>query len=78
MLKRVEVTWRDATSLNFGWQDAEDYIEESHPVTITSVGYLIARTKLSLILALNYSESDHKLTQAISIPTGCILKIRKL
>lgn len=78
MLKRVEVTWVDSTMLRFGWQDPEEYQDEfSRSYTITTVGYIVHRTKRELVLVMNRSENG-QVGDGIAIPTGCILKIRTI
>ena len=74
----VEVTWVDSVLLNFGWQHPMEYQDSaSEPAVIRSVGYVIHRTKTHLTLTMNVGNNG-QITSGITIPTGCIRRVRRL
>lgn len=76
----VEVTWEDAYTRT-GWEHEKFYKEHGHgdPVVVRSVGYLLARDEnRTTIVQSGNVDGRHNVDGSITIPTGCIKKIRVL
>ena len=73
--KRVEITWLDSKGVTSLWE-YWDEIEQLKPCIITSVGYLIEDRKDYKTIA--QSVSDELVLGRMTIPVGCIKKIRRL
>jgi len=73
-MKLVMVEWIDSYT-EFGWNSKEDYelLKPTHPV---SVGILIADSIESI--SLIQTRSNDQYTSSITIPKGCIRRIRTL
>ena len=74
-MKLVMIEWRDAYASCSEWV-SRDYVAEFHTVPCVSVGLLSYEDKdcVSLILTINPKNK----AQAITIPRGCITRMRKL
>lgn len=71
----VEVTWIDAVS-TMGWRLAP----MTEPTTCWTAGYLVAKNKKSVVVALCAATADavFPFGDTITIPIGCVKKIRRL
>ena len=75
--KLVEVDWVDSASRG-RWDSLANYKKEV-TAYCRSAGYLIANTKRHIIvLQTQGANTINDALDAITIPKGCILKIRKL
>jgi hypothetical protein len=72
----VKVTWIDATSSD-PWTDLDGVLEYP-PHEISSVGYLVSRTKEKIVLAANLDHVSNDVSCCMIIPKGCIKKIEDL
>lgn len=73
----VEVDWVDSASRG-RWDSLENYKKEV-TAYCRSAGYLIADTKHHLIiLQTQGANTINDALDAITIPKGCVLKVRKL
>jgi len=68
------VTWRDSSSLR-GWHHATD--PEHTAAVITSIGWLIRRTKDAITLTTSFSENNN-VVDAITIPIEAVVKMKRL
>ena len=78
-MKRLEVTWLDATSLIGGpWYDREEVLskEGRRPVRIRSVGYVLYSDKKVLVLA--GSAHDARVGRVVIILRRTIVKRKRL
>jgi hypothetical protein len=78
-MKRLEVTWLDATSLIGGpWYDREEVLSEEgrRPVRVRSVGYLLHSDQKVLILA--GSVHDARVSRVEIILRKTIVKRKRL
>lgn len=73
--KRVEITWLDSHGITSSWE-YWDGLEELKPCVIISIGYLIKDRKDYKTIA--QSVSDSQVLGRMTIPVGCIKKIRRL
>lgn len=71
----VEVTWVDSSSTS-GWQH-EISVE---PLTCYSAGYLIHRSRKSLVIAQNRGgeNCNYRFGDTVTIPASCVKKTRRL
>jgi hypothetical protein len=79
---RIEVNWIDSFRQNGPWIGIEefDYNQGDHDSKqIYSIGYFINSTKDNIYLAQQCdSYKEGNVSNIVSIPHGCVLKIRKL
>lgn len=73
-----EIVWLDSTQLERGdWVPIEDAVRHAEDLTQTSVGYVIADTATSVVLARSASQwvldSVEKVEGVLCIPKGCIV-----
>lgn len=73
-LKLVEVEWED-TLTRTGWE-AQEVHENAGTMSCKSVGYLLRRDKDSLSMAATIAPSDGTALASITIPAGCIKRVR--
>ncbi len=73
----VEVEWIDSSS-DPGWK--EDGSISVIPLTCWSAGYLVHKDKISHVIALSASSTGSRNVcgDTITIPTKCVVKMRKL
>lgn len=74
-LPLVRVTWLDAwldTDAEVALTDLKEKLQ-----ICTDVGFLLKKTKKSIILACNYQEEDHLVRFVTQIPTVLVLKIEE-
>lgn len=71
----VEVQWIDSSSAS-GWQEEI----QRHALTCWSAGYLLHRDRKTTVVALSCSsaESANGHGDAITIPTVCVQRVRRL
>lgn len=71
----VEITWLDSHGVTSTWEFWED-VEELKPCRVKSVGYLIADKQgyKTIVQSIN----DTQILGRLTIPVGCIKKIRRL
>jgi len=77
LIKRVEVTWIDAT-LKQGWlslQQAEKFAKT--PLVVQTMGWLIEENKDNIVLGMGV-DSEDDFHELFKIPRGCIKKIQRL
>ena len=72
----VKVNWVD-TITQRGWQDRNS-IEDELASRCTSVGYVVADNKKVITIAGTVGSNDSHTLDAITIPKGCITKIRRI
>ncbi len=72
----VRVDWEDANS-QCGWNSRKRMQEVDLGYACTSVGFVIRETKKNLAIAGTIGENG-SCTDPISIPKGCIKKIRRI
>lgn len=72
--KVVQVRWADIVA-GGGWR-SEDAARKSQPAACVSVGYVLRRTRSTLVLASSWSE-DGEVLQTIVIPRGAVKSVRK-
>lgn len=73
--KIVSVSWIDATT-HTAWDDIDQH-KHKNPCPIQTVGHEIDRTNKYIKVALSISEA-HGASDVITIPTGCIIKTKRL
>lgn len=76
-MKIVEITWHDTMSFpHEGWQTVDYYknVTTKKGMEHTSVGYLVAKHKHSIVLA--QSKGPVNITEVTQIPIGCVTKFR--
>lgn len=73
IVPRVEVTWRDAMSLN-GWMELGDVLESKDLATCCSLGYVIHETDDVLFLAQSLGAAGPVVGDVLAIPKGMILR----
>ena len=76
-IPRVEVTWDDSTSLNYGWLSLDEYLERRQPARCTSVGYLVYRDRRSLVLMMSQADNDD-VSDGLTIPVACVRRVQHL
>ena len=71
----VEVTWVDSSETS-GWQ--QDIITK--PLVCMTAGYMVHSGRRSVVVAMNRSEkrSAHSFGTAMTIPRGCVKRVRRL
>jgi hypothetical protein len=80
----VYVIWRDALGSSIPWESIDDVEKDVRGKwdTIETVGYFVYQDKRYLTLAqsvqFNKLSEPCKLGGVFSIPTGCIIKMRKV
>jgi len=70
---RVEVTWHDANS-EAGWITLEA-AKELLPQLCKSLGYLLVKDEVAVILVQSVQEGNDDVGDALCIPTECVLNI---
>lgn len=74
---RVEVDWVDSASRG-RWDSIENYRKEV-PAYCRSIGYLITKNKnVVILLQTQGCNTANDALDAITIPRGCIQRIRRL
>ena len=80
-MKIVEVTWRDITYKEHGWNhlnDVDNFIKDSNENTIVQIGYLYRKTEDMIVLVDSYCEDKNTFGTIHKIPMGCVLRIRSI
>jgi hypothetical protein len=72
----VEVEWLDAHACG-GWETPATYRADA-PAVCCSVGYLLHRTRAALTLVQSCGLTTGEVTDALTIPRGCVRKMRRL
>ena len=67
----VLIEWYDAIAHAPGWLDAR--LVKSDLPTVQSVGWMIRRTKRSIILVADTGKADSDTNRRIEIPTGMVI-----
>jgi hypothetical protein len=79
LTKLVEVEWQDISTNNVGWQSPEAAIASATPVTVRTVGYVLAETREYLKLAMLQTEAgQNEIGVTAVIPRGVIKRIKVL
>lgn len=71
----VEITWMDSKGVTSTWEFIED-LEQLKPCRIVSVGYLLEDREGYKTLVQSMSKGQ--VLGRLTIPTGCIKKVRKV
>lgn len=74
-MKKVEIQWIDSKAAPNEWEYIEN-IESLEPVKCTSIGFLIEDTPEYKTIVNTLSKSQ--ILGRITIPSGCIKKVKKL
>lgn len=75
----VEVSWVDAHSPQIGWGPPKDRIANAkRGFPIRSVGQLLHDGKKCVVLGLSRDATFGQIDQSLSIPRGCVKKVRRL
>lgn len=77
-LKRVEITWNDSFSRTQTWYELEIVNTAKQDDYITTIGYLVRKTKKYLTVAQSLHFEEEYPTKGghiFEIPRGCIKKI---
>lgn len=72
-MKLVKITWVDSTTMSEDVWGLKD--EVLKPLTVKSVGYIQKETKDYIALVGSYT--DYQVCNRITIPKGCIKKVKK-
>ena len=72
--KIQKVTWHDTATFT-GWQKANKVLR---PALCTTIGKLVRSDKDSITLAGSFDNEDGSFLDPITIPRGCIVKIRNI
>lgn len=74
----VEVEWTD-TYTDGGWAYIKDHVKKVRaPLLIRSVGYLLERNARTIILTQQLDEAFGKASDTVTIPRGCVYRVRRL
>ena len=73
-LKCYEVVWADSCTRD-GWDCVESYLDMV-PAEVTSIGWLLSKTRQSVTLVQNFSPNG-LVSSSITIPRGCIKEMRR-
>jgi hypothetical protein len=73
---QFEFTWLDAYCPEDQWYDREDFVLDKR--VMVTVGWVLAQDREYMAVAGTYDQEAGKYTQVISIPRGCIVKIREV
>lgn len=74
-MKRVEVVWEDARSLNDGWSPIEE-IRAGKLARITTVGYLVQTDETRVVVCQSIGE-EH-IQGSMVIPRTCVISFNEL
>ena len=76
----VEVEWDDAIGENDGWTSREcmDYDSHAQGVKCKAAGYFLRWHKKQMFLSQIFRDTDGACARVLSIPVGCITKVRKV
>lgn len=73
----VMVTWEDIQGHERPWVDLEE-AEELEPILMRTVGFLMAHDHNKVVIASTLSDPTSLAGNVNSIPTGCVMSIRRL
>jgi len=74
----VEIHWDDSVHTN-GWKHEEDVDFDDVFLQHLSIGYFVNSSKRAITICQNRSDQgDTNIDAIMSIPKGCIRKLRKL
>lgn len=73
----VEVEWIDS-AFHRGWSDADTKRKEMSYSVCRTAGFLIARDKKCLKLAMNSGDNHQSFGDGITIPTVAVKRVRRL
>lgn len=76
-LPLVMVVWDDASHIEGGWKDSRNLMRLT-PARMHSVGWVLERTKRSIVLIAHGCNEQRVAQGEMCIPRGCIIKIHKL
>jgi hypothetical protein len=72
----VEVDWIDSCSVR-GWQRSDFRHEDTLPLPIKTVGYLLRSDKTCVTVIQSVSAEGAK-AESLTIPRSCVKKVREL
>lgn len=74
----VEVLWEDSDTPGKVWIGEDEFDEwaKSGTLQVRSVGLLVRKTKRDVVII--QSRHDQQVLNALRIPRGCVLSIKKL
>lgn len=78
---RVYVEWVDAAQVSESWVDRRRAIADGARYSgtpIVSSGFLIARRKKVIVIALSWNPHNDDVAHVLSIPRSAIVRIRRL
>ena len=80
--QRIEVTWLDSnTRIREEWADAKEFTKENSKMTIKSASYFYGIVDKQLNIAADKIADKQYITlinRKMTIPIGCIIKVRKI
>ncbi len=78
--KPVEVLWIDTVVDKGGWELAEEFSFDEHEESMyhTVVGKYMGSSKKGMYVCQLFREKDAMCGGRISIPLGCVVRIRRL
>lgn len=78
--KAIEVIWRDAVTDGSGWEPAETFSFKEHELSIyhSTVGMYLGHSRECLYVCQSFRQADGMTGGRMSIPLGCITKVRRL
>jgi len=74
----VEIHWIDACSDREGWHVMDAPQAQPSKQEIFTIGYILQRTDEYIQVAQSVDAEGHMSAERITIPAGCVLKVRKL
>ncbi len=77
--KPVAVHWIDSAIHSQGWKEKQEFIDVSRTVSVVTFGFIVRQDRHSVTVAQSVITSeDEDCEGGMTIPRGCIRKIRKL
>lgn len=77
-VKAVKIEWIDSTASDMSWMLLSNLPEDFEPVKIVSFGVVIKETDEYISIAQNYGTNPEQCCSLMTIPKGCIKKIRTI
>jgi hypothetical protein len=75
----VEVKWVDASAPALGWSNPRVRVRNAKSgFHVTTVGQLLHEDKKCVVVALSQDITFGQIDQSLSIPRGCIVRVRRL
>ncbi len=79
---RIEITWLDSnTQIKNGWDNAEEFVKENTKMRIKSLSYFYGIVDNQLNIAADRiigKKYTTLINRKMTIPLGCIEKVRKI